>query len=195
MVPRSTRIKICGVREPATVLAAAEAGADAIGLVVVEGSPRQVTIKEAQRVVAATPAFVEAVALFVNTPVDEVRRVANVLGIRTVQLHGDESPHDVAALEPLRVIKAVSLTDADSAPAQLAAWRGLSNLAGLLFDTPPHAEQLPGGSGRTFDWRTFTLLRDRGALNSLAPIILAGGLNAQNVAEAIRIVHPFAVDV
>ena len=128
-------------------------------------------------------------------PVDEVRRVANVLGIRTVQLHGDETPQDVAALEPLRVIKAISLTDAGSAPVQLAPWRGLSNLVGLLFDTPPLAEELPGGSGRSFDWQTLTVLRDCGALDSLAPIILAGGLDTQNVAEAIRIVRPFAVDV
>ena len=195
MLGRSTRIKICGIREPAIARVAAEAGADAIGLALVEGSARQVSVDQAHRVIVATPVFVEPVALFANTPVDEVRRVANVLGVRTVQLHGDETPEDVAALGPLRVIKALSLTEAGSAPVQLEPWGKLSNLSGLLFDTPPRGEELPGGSGRTFDWQSLTMLRQRGALDSLPPVILAGGLHMQNVAEAIRIVRPFAVDV
>ncbi len=191
----TTRIKICGVNDPAIARAAADAGADAIGLVFVDGSPRVVSIDQARAVISALPAFVEPVALFVDAPVDQIRSVCATLGLRTVQLHGRETPPQAVSLHPLSVIKALAYNDLDAAAASLKPWRGVANLAGLLFDAPPESRALPGGSGRPWDWQSLAALRRSGALKDLAPIVLAGGLNRNNVGDAIRTVRPNAVDV
>ena len=190
-----TRIKICGVNDPDIARVAAEAGADAVGLVFVEGSPRYVSIEQAGQILAALPAFVEPVALCVDAPTDRIRSTADSLGLGTVQLHGNETPDDVCALSPLRVIKAVAFQDSKTIESQRARWQGLTNLAGLLFDTPPVDGALPGGSGRRFDWTALAERRGNGVPQIFPPLILAGGLTAANVAEAIRTVRPHAVDV
>ena len=190
-----TRIKICGVKEPQTASVAGEAGADAIGLVFVDRSVRQVDVIRARDIVAALPPFVEPVALFVDAPVAQIRKTANVLGLRTVQLHGRESPDDVAALRPLRVIKALGFDQIENGNAELKRFGALENLAGLLLDAPPVAGQLPGGSGRTFDWHALASKRMRHVLPQQVRRILAGGLSHANVAEAIGVVRPYAVDV
>lgn len=192
-----TRIKICGVRDVQTALAAAAAGADAIGLVFVEDSPRVVTLEQARAIIAALPAFVEPVGLFVNRPVEQVMDTAEQLELRTVQLHGDETPGDVAQLTGLRVIKAMSFENAQDAQASLQVWQNPpAQLAALLFDTPPLPDAtVPGGSGRSFDWNQLVELMKSATMESLPPIILAGGLTPQNVAEAMERVKPYAVDV
>ena len=192
---RLTRSKICGITDPESALVAAESGADAIGLVFVEKSPRCITVEQAHKIVDVLPAFVQPVGLFVNAPVDHVRQTAIELGLRTVQLHGDESPDDVSALAPLRVIKALAFKSRDIS-STLEKWRPPPhNLAGILFDAPPKGHELPGGSGTTFDWDALATLTHSGLLAGLPPTILAGGLTPANVGDAIELVAPYAVDV
>ncbi len=194
----STRIKICGITTPETALAAALAGADAIGLVFVAGSPRQVTLEAARDIVAALPAFVEPVGLFVDEDVDAVRRTADALRLRTVQLHGSESPRDVSQLTPLRVLKSIAF-ESRHVSEGLATWREVPNVAGVLFDTPPPSPDTVaaerGGTGRRFDWDALARLVHAGLLRHAPPFILAGGLTPANVADAIGKLRPYAVDV
>jgi len=177
-----TWIKICGIRDTASARVAAEAGADAVGLVFVERSPRHLTPSQAKAIVAALPDHVEPVGLFVDTPMQQVRHIAAEVGLTTVQLHGKESPGDATGLAPIKVIKA--LHDASGA----GAFFGVS---ALLFDAPPEGNELPGGSGRTFEWGDLAAIDRTGWPN----IIIAGGLTPENVPRAIRVIHPFGVDV
>lgn len=191
-------IKICGVSDKQTALSAAAAGADAVGLVFVEESPRVVTMTQARDVVQALPVFVEPVGLFVDRPAEQVLETAGELGLRTVQLHGGESPEYVADLTGLRVIKAIGFTDQAAAHAELQRWHSPpEQLAGLLFDAaPPLGSATTGGNGLPPDWSAIAqLMHESDALDHLPPVILAGGLTPQNVGEAIRIVQPYAVDV
>lgn len=192
-----TRIKICGVRDVETALAAAAAGADAVGLVFVEASPRVVTLDQARAIVEALPAFVEPVGLFVDRPVEQVLDTAEQVGLRSVQLHGDETPADVAQLTGLRVIKAMGFASVADAQSRLQVWTDPpSQLAALLFDTPPAPDAtIPGGSGRAFDWQQLTGMQREPIMHALPPVILAGGLTPENVADAIACVQPYAVDV
>ena len=198
---RRTRIKICGVREPETALVAAQAGADAIGLVFAAASPRCVSHDQARQIVRVLPAFVEPVGLFVDAPVEQIQATANQVGLRVVQLHGRETPGMVAQLAPMRVIKAIGFEPTDMS-ARLDPWRATSGLlAGLLWDAPKldHNDSglapPSGGSGSRFDWTALAKLKDQGSLESLAPMILAGGLTPDNVGQAISQLRPWSVDV
>lgn len=176
------RVKICGITRPEDAAAAAEAGADAMGLVFAE-SPRRVTLEQARAILAALPPFVTPVALFVNETAEQIRETCQALGVRTVQLHGDEPPEFARQLAGLCVIKAFRIGgEADLAP--LAA--GYPALAYLL-DSKVAGRR--GGTGVTLDWT----LAARAA--SLGRIILAGGLTPDNVADAVRRVRPYGVDV
>lgn len=209
-MPR-TRIKICGIRDAATAFVAAEAGADAIGLVFVPGSPRHIMLEEAQHIVAVLPPWVEPVGLFCDEPADRILQAANALRLRTVQLHGNEQPELAAALAPLRVIKALPFDGPEPVRAAIDRWRSCANLAGLLLDAPPSpGEKLTGGSGRQLDWNQLAQLIQRhplqrgsapsaeaavGSPAPLPPIVLAGGLRPDNVSQAIATVRPYGVDV
>jgi phosphoribosylanthranilate isomerase len=179
-----TRIKICGITTIETALAAVAAGADAIGLAFVEKSPRSITVEQAKQITARLPAWVEPVGLFVDESVEHVRQVTAEMGLRSVQLHGSETPQQIAALAPLSIVKAIP------AGSDLLPWAGA---AAVLIDTPTTGDELlpglPGGSGQAFDWTTLNIPDDA------PPIVLAGGLTPQNVGEAIRIVRPYGVDV
>ena len=193
-MPR-TRIKICGVRDIATALTAAATGADAIGLVFVPRSPRHVDIDQAQQIVRALPAMVEPIGLFANQPPDQVSLTARTVGLRTIQLHGHEQPHQWQGLEDLRLIKAIAF-DPQTLLAQLALWRGCSNLAALLWDAPsPSDIACSGGLGQPFDWAQLAEFQRDLETEDLPPSILAGGLTPANVGQAISSLHPFAVDV
>lgn len=187
-----TRIKICGIRDPRAALAVVDAGGDAIGLNFVEKSPRFVAVEDARRIVDALPAFVEPVALFADATPAHVRRVCAETGIRTVQLHGQESPTAAEAVLPARVIKVVHF--GDGATAQIRAWRGVLNLTAILWDTPPQGAELTGGTGRTFAWQDLAQLQQTDALRGLR-LIVAGGLTPDNVVDAVRVLRPYAVDV
>lgn len=198
-----TRIKICGVRDAATAAAAAACGADAVGFVFVDGSPRRVTPEAARDAVAALPAFVQPIGLFVDADAEMIRRVCDTAGIHTIQLHGNESPGFARQLAPLRVIKAVHF-DRETAAAYIAQWRD-QGLLGLLIDTPPPVTPTEsrsrshggkaGGSGVPFDWNQLAAFLATTEGRGSPPLILAGGLTPTNVAEAIALLRPHAVDV
>jgi phosphoribosylanthranilate isomerase len=191
-----TRVKICGITDVEAARAAAAGGADAIGLVFVEQSPRCVTLRQAEQIIAALPAFVEPIGLFADHALQQVRQVADRLRLRTVQLHGDEQPDALHELAPLRVIKALHF-DEDYAEDTLAPWLpAAANLAAILWDTPPDERaHLTGGSGRAFNWEALASFLD--AIEHADPpqTVLAGGLHADNVAQAVQAVRPYAVDV
>lgn len=197
MVTR-TRIKICGVKDVATAEAAVDAGADAVGMVFVDRSPRHVDLDAAHQIVRALPAFVEPVGLFSDASWQAVRDTAAAVGIDTVQLHGREGPGTLARVRHLRVIKAIAFEPGRVAE-RVEPWRSkLTNLVGVLFDTPPaqatHGD-VTGGSGVAFDWSAYAALERGGQFAGLPPRIVAGGLTPENVGEAIRVCRPFAVDV
>lgn len=198
-----TRIKICGVRTPDIARAAVEAGADAIGMVFVPGTPRALTIEEAEAIVRVLPPLVEPIGLFVNAAPTTVVDTARSLGLRTVQLHGREAPAGATAIAPLRVIKALHFDAAGID--RLADWtsEAVPNLAAILWDAPPPptglaaaaAAQQTGGHGRAIDWDELAKVMRGSTSTDARQFILAGGLNAENVGRAIEIVRPYAVDV
>ncbi len=178
-----TRIKICGVRDAETARAAAEAGADAIGLVFAEGSPRRVTLQEAAEIARAAPAFVAAVGLFVNADPRVVRDAKRSCALSAVQLHGSETERDADACGP-GVIKAIRF-DASTIEDELRRWSRVKAVSAILVDGSA------GGAGTAFDWSALA----RAQSEATKPIVLAGGLDPENVSEAIRVVRPYAVDV
>jgi phosphoribosylanthranilate isomerase len=192
-IMQRTRIKICGVRDVATARAAVEAGADAVGLVFVDGSPRQVTVEQAKQIVASLPAFVQAVGLFADAPAKVIHETCDATGLHCVQLHGRERPELLRELRGLSVIKALPFEAASFAEV-FEPWRAAAEqLAGIIWDTPPRGPgDLRGGSGHTLDWAALSVAL-RGVESPVS--ILAGGLTPENVGQAIAVVQPFAVDV
>ncbi len=177
-----TRIKICGITRPEDALTSVEYGADAIGLVFYANSPRGVSIAQAKKIVAAVPPFVAIVALFVNESAAVINEVLESLAVDVIQFHGDESAEFCQQFKR-PFIKAVRVRPGlDLA----AVCRGYAAARGILLDA--WQEGVPGGTGKSFDWQL--------APTELPlPIVLAGGLNSENVAAAIGLLHPAAVDV
>ena len=176
-----TRIKICGITRVADVLAAAQAGADAIGLVFYPPSPRFLQLDQAKALRAAVPPFVSSVALFVNPPAEQVREVLERVRPSMLQFHGEETPafcaqFGIPYVKACRVKQGVDL---------LEYLRPFSGAAGWLLDS--HVEEY-GGVGESFDWSLVPARRMR-------PLVLSGGLRRENVQEAVRRVRPWAVDV
>lgn len=176
------RSKICGITRVEDALHAAEAGADAIGLVFYAKSPRAVDVRQAREIVAALPPFVTTVGLFVNASRCEVNEILDALPLDLLQFHGDESAAECAGYHR-PYVKALRVRPGDDVRARCAEF---PQAAGILLDT--FVPGVPGGTGEAFDW---TLVPD----DPGCPIILAGGLTAENVATAIRQVRPWAVDV
>ncbi len=174
------RVKICGVTRLEDALQAARLGADALGFNFWPGSRRFLAPGAAREVVDQLPPFVTPVGVFVNQPEEEILRAAGESGVRVLQLHGDEPPELCARL-PLPVVKAVRVGAALSLDA-LSAYQ----VAAFLLDAPSAGY---GGSGATFDWSLAE------GVAGLGPLILAGGLDPENVAAAVRRVRPYAVDV
>ena len=178
-----TRVKICGITRVDDGLAAARAGADAIGLVFWRGSPRAVDLGQARAIAAAMPPFVTVVGLFVDPTPEAVRAALAAAPLGLLQFHGAEAPAFCRAfgrpyLKALAVAAGVDLLESATA---------YGDAAGILLDAPP-ADGLPGGTGRRFDWSRVPPALPR-------PLVLSGGLDAGNVGEAIRRVRPWAVDV
>ena len=177
-----TRIKICGITRLEDALDAVLSGADALGLVFYDKSPRHISLQQATQIVDAIPPFVTLVGLFVNATAEEVRKVMQAVPLDALQFHGEEDPVFCAQfgrpyLKAIRVKAGVDLVQcaADFAGAQ-----------GLLLDA--YVEGVPGGTGSAFDWGLIPL-------DLPLPVILSGGLNPDNVAAAIKKVRPYAVDV
>ena len=181
-----TRVKVCGITRPEDAGLAVELGAWALGFILWEGSPRAAEPDVVAGIVAAHRRRVETVGVFVDPTLDEVAAAVDALGLSTVQLHGEVGPvfaTEVARRTGARVIRAFRI--GSSADVQDTDRFRFADFH--LFDA--RVKGLHGGSGETWDWG---LLRSRRAK---VPLILAGGLTADNVAEAIGQVHPYAVDV
>jgi phosphoribosylanthranilate isomerase len=187
MKPMRTRVKICGITRIDDALAAAAAGADAIGLVFWPGTPRCVDVGRAREIAEALPPFVTKVALFVDPAPVDVRAVLAAVPIDVLQFHGDE-PRALCSAFARPYLKAVHVKDGVDLLEYAARYE---DAAGFLFDTF-RAGDLPGGTGPTFDWSRLAPAV-RAALR--APLILSGGLDPSNVGDAIRAVRPWAVDV
>ena len=177
-----TRVKICGITNEKDALLAAELGAWALGFIFYKKSPRYVTPATAKTMIRRLPPFVTPVGVFVNAAQDEVLKISEECGIRTLQFHGEETPAFCRRFQGCRVIKAFRLTDRPDLPA-ISRY----DAAAYLFDT--FKSDKYGGTGRTFDW---TLLKNFSRKN---PLILSGGINPSNIVEAVRQVRPYAVDV
>jgi len=177
-----TRVKICGITRPEDGLKAANSGVDAIGLVFYTKSPRAVTIEQAQVIVAALPAFITVVALFVDASKDEVMQVLSQVDIDIIQFHGNETAQDCEQYQ-CRYIKAIRMNDEVDLNKITEQY---ANATAILVDS--YHEYIPGGTGESFDWQ-------RIPKELAGNIILAGGLESNNIASAIKIVRPYAVDV
>jgi phosphoribosylanthranilate isomerase len=177
-----TRVKICGFTRPEDALAAGRLGADAIGLVFYPPSPRHVSVEQAQAIVAALPPFVTVVGLFVDEEPERVREVISQVRVDVLQFHGDESPAYCEAFgRPY--LKAIRMRPGTDLLEVAAEYRAAS---GLLLDADD--PQAKGGTGKSFDWALIPP-------DCPLPVILAGGLRPDNVAEALRQVRPYALDV
>lgn len=184
------RVKICGVTRAEDVITAVAAGADAIGLNFHPGSPRFVTPEQAQQLVRLLPPFVEAVGVFVKHSVEQARSFLGPIGrTQTIQIHGGEA--EVIDAHPWRYVPAFALRDGSDfdrvSEYLMRCHRAKALPSAVLIDG--HAPGLHGGTGRTAPWE---LLK---AWPGDVPLILAGGLTPENVADAVRAVRPYAVDV
>jgi len=178
----SVRVKICGITSIEDAVAAVEAGADALGFMFYERSPRKISIETASAIKTALPPFVVKVGVFADA-IENVIRSAMLSGLNALQFHGNEPPDFVKRFSPITTIKAFRIQNAASL-AQLAAY----NTSAWLLDSYTPAQL--GGTGTAFDWTLALQARKFGR-----PIILAGGLTPENVADAVRKVRPYAVDV
>lgn len=182
-----TRVKICGCRSAADVKSAIAAGADAVGVILVEDSPRRVTMEELRDIAATMPALISLVAVFVDPPgplVDEALKLG-----ATPQFHGNEDAEWCESMAGGPYLKAYHVAESDSLernafetfarPFENATW---------LFDTA-RAGGASGGTGRTFAWEKVA------ALGAERPVVVSGGLTPQNVADCVRAIRPYAVDV
>lgn len=179
-----TRVKICGMTNLNEVQHAVQAGVDALGFIFAPKSPRYIDPENARELVASLPPFIGAVGVFVNEDPERVEEIAKYCGLTVLQLHGDESPEYCRQFQGCRVVKAIPVMPGMS-PDILTPYEEV--VYAFLLDT--YHKKLPGGSGQTFDW---SLVKE---LQPKKPVILAGGIGIDNVAQAISAVRPFAVDV
>jgi len=178
----AVRVKICGITRPQDMHAACDAGADALGFVFYEKSPRHVTIAAAAELVCALPPFVQSVGLFVNADPEFIESVLRSVPLDLLQFHGDETPADCARFgRPyIKAVRVNQDTDLLKYAADFEAARG------LLLDA--YVPGVPGGTGERFDWSLIPA-------NLTKAVVLSGGLTPDNVAEAVEQVRPWAVDV
>ena len=177
-----TRVKICGITRVEDALAAVRLGADAIGLVFYAESPRNVSLQAAQEIVAVLPPFISVVGLFVNASQNKIQTVLSQLRLDVLQFHGDETAADCAQFN-LPYIKAIRVKPDTNL---LQCCLEFNSAKALLLDA--YTDAAYGGTGHVFDWNLIP--------RSLPlPVILAGGLTAENVGAAIQQIQPYAVDV
>ena len=175
-------VKVCGITNPGDARVAADAGADAVGMVFA-GSPRRVSVEEARGISAALPENVLKVGVFVDAGPEEVLRITREVGLDLAQLHGDETPETVTAVRDggVRVMKALSVRDA-------ASLEAMDRHEADLFLLDAYSEKARGGTGERFDWEVAKSLRGRDN------IVVAGGLGPENVREAVELLDPYGVD-
>jgi phosphoribosylanthranilate isomerase len=174
--------KVCGITNPGDARVAADAGADAIGLIFAE-SPRRVDVEEVQKISIALPDGVLKVGVFVDVDPEEVLRIAREVGLDLAQLHGDETPETVAAIRGagLPVMKALRVRNAE-------ALADIQSYEADLFMLDAWSARVRGGTGETFDWGLAKSVKGRGN------IVVSGGLTPENVREAVEFFEPYGVD-
>ena len=177
-----TRVKICGITNLADALAAVAAGADALGLNFYEKSPRHVSLKTAAEISKQLPPFVMRAGVFVNADEDLVTRAIGECGLSLLQFHGDETP-EFCVQFGLMSMKAFRIRDAESL-------KGIPNYPTDAYLLDAYSPEARGGTGEKFNWDLAIEAQKFGK-----PVFLAGGLTPENVADAVRKVRPFAVDV
>ena len=177
-----TRVKICGITREQDARFAVASGVDAIGLVFYPQSPRYVSIEQAQKIAGAVAPFVTLVGLFVNAAPADIHAVTAAVPLALLQFHGQEKNADCTEFG-LPFIKSIPMRSEIDLSSEIAQFPDAS---GFLLDT--YQPDTHGGGGKTFDWKQVPATRD-------VPLILAGGLAAENVTQAIRTVRPYAVDV
>jgi phosphoribosylanthranilate isomerase len=175
------KIKICGITSLDDALAAAAAGADALGFNFYKKSPRCIEPQKAAEIIEQLPPFIVPVGIFVNEREDRIREILASTGIQAVQFHGDESPEFCQRFGG-RVIKAFQVKDKESLQ-NMAHYR----VGAFLLDS--YRDDVRGGTGVAFDWHLAVVAKTFGK------VILAGGLTPENVAEAVKLVQPYGVDV
>ncbi len=181
------RAKICGLTQIDDVQAAVSAGVDAIGLVFYPPSPRAVSAEYAKILLQSIPAYVQVVGLFVNASLNEIQQVLRQVSLDILQFHGDETPEqcqNIAQITQRRWYKAIQMQPDIDILAMIDAYQKAGASAILLDAWHP---ELKGGTGHAFDWSEFPKLN--------IPLILAGGLNPNNIQDAILATQPYAVDV
>ena len=182
-----TRAKICGITRVEDVHAVVNAGCDAIGFVFYPPSPRSVILAQAEILIQTVPAYVQAVGLFVNSSADEIQTILKTVPLDILQFHGDETPEQcqsIARQVGRRWYKAIQVKPGLDVVAEIQKYQDAGASAVLLDAWHP---DLKGGTGHSFDWTTFPKLN--------IPLILAGGLNPDNIEQAILTTHAYAVDV
>jgi phosphoribosylanthranilate isomerase len=177
------KVKICGITNIDDARAAVESGADALGFIFVKASPRYIEPRAAADIVRKLPPFIKTVGVFVNEPVETVGQIASEAGIDLIQLHGDESPEICRRLKK-RAIKVIRVKSLESLESVIDFKDVISS---LLLDT--YSQEMHGGTGHIFNWDIAVEAKKYGR------IILSGGLTPDNVADAVRYVRPYAVDV
>jgi len=189
-----TWIKICGTTNLEDALNAIEAGADALGFVFYEKSPRRINVETVREIVENLPPHIEKVGVFVNEPVEKILDMVAETGLTAAQLHGVKSrrPEFIQALKTGRDLKlflVLPATEITRGPEGQV--NGGASISAVFFDSG--TPQLPGGTGRTFDWKIAASGIE--AIGEKLKVVVAGGLNSTNVADAIRILRPWGVDV
>ncbi|MBC8106457.1 MAG: phosphoribosylanthranilate isomerase [Anaerolineae bacterium] len=186
-----TRVKICGITRPEDAAAAVEAGADAIGMILHANAPRKISKQVADDIVSEVADEVEVVGVFADAPLDLIVEMANELELDQVQLHGSEAPDIMSALAGVTVIKAIR--GRDDINAELSRWRDIVGVRALLLETG--GGSYAGGNGIESDWDALAALLEGPSPLDRNALVVAGGLRAENVANVIRRLRPWSVDV
>ena len=195
-----TRVKICGITNLEDARQAVQAGADALGFIFVEKTPRFVTPEQVAPIVHRLPPFVTPVGVFWDHPVGHVKAVVEACGLRAIQLHGDEKPEDWEGA-PVPVLKTIKLSPAtmiEGLPEyklgeRIGALKWRKIAAAILFDSD--ARWSEGETREPIEWRAIRLMGALAPPEMRMPVVLSGGLTPDNVARAVEVVQPFAVDV
>ncbi len=185
---KTIKIKICGITKPEDAALAAKLEAWAVGFIFVKESPRYIEPQEVKSIISSLPQNIEKIGVFANSSLEEVIDVASESGITGIQLHGDESAEFCAGLSDsinILVIRAIRVRDFGDLEI-IPAYKGI--VSAILLDT--YSESQLGGTGETFNWE----IAKAAKLYDI-PIILAGGLNPENIKEAFRQVQPYALDI
>jgi len=195
-----TRVKVCGITNLEDARQAVHAGADALGFIFVENTPRFVTPEQVAPIVRKLPPFVTPVGVFWDHPSGHVKSVVEACGLRAIQLHGDEKPEDWQGA-PVPVVKTIKLPPASTIEGlpeyrvreRFGAFLWWQTAAAILFDS--EARWSEGETREPVEWQTIRMMGAMAPPEARMPIVLSGGLTPGNVARAVAVVQPFAVDV